>query len=69
MFNFNKPEFSGFQISENFMSADNFALFCAKHDAEYTEGVHDTVNALDAPVKNSFGESFVFLDDPKCLSR
>lgn len=31
--------------------------------------LYDTVNELDAPVKYSLGESFVFFDDPKCLSR
>lgn len=30
---------------------------------------HDTVNALEAPVKYSVGDSVVFFDDPKCLSR
>ena len=33
-----------------------------------SDHVYDTANELDAPVKYSFGESFVFLDEPKCLS-
>lgn len=33
-----------------------------------SENVYDAANELDAPVKYSFGESFVFLDEPKCLS-
>lgn len=33
-----------------------------------TEFLYDTINAHEAPVKYSLGESFIFFDDLRCLS-